>query len=370
MKNLFVSVFGALKKTGFGFLFCILGLQALGLSSLYSAGQSAGSSGINLFHRQILWLGLGWLVFFVIQKGGVRFVSKILSPLLIANVMGLILLIFFGREIYGTKRWLDLGLFHWQPSESLKFSLTLWTAWLLSKRPFSRPLSFLDLAWLSVSVFPLVGLVFYQPDLGTAGALFLLSATLILFQGVERKSLIILCLTAMAVAPAVWYFLKPYQKSRIRSFVQPEEDPQGAGYSVIQSKIAIGSGRLTGKGWGEGSQNKLQFLPERHTDFIFSVLSEEYGFLGAGLTLLLFFSLILLFFQLAAQTGDRLSCWFCLAGGVFFLWHAVLNLAMTMGVFPVVGIPLPLLSYGGSHTLTAMAFLGLKAGIHKSKNLF
>ena len=370
MKRLYLLIWESLKKTGFGFLFCVLALQALGLSSLYSAAQSAAPAGFGLFHRQMLWLALGWAVFFIIQKGGIRFVAKIIKPLLFFNFIGLILLFVIGREIYGTKRWLDLGFFHWQPSETLKFTLTLWAAWFLSKRPFAKPLGFLDLAPLGLVALPLVGLVFYQPDLGTAGALCLMSATLVLFQGLERKALIALCLAVIAAAPVGWHFLKPYQKSRIRAFIYPEEDPQGAGYSVIQSKIAIGSGQMTGKGWGAGSQNKLQFLPERHTDFIFSVLSEEYGFLGSSLILLLFFCLILSHFQLAGQTKDRLSCWFCLAGGVFFLWHAGLNLAMTMGAFPVVGIPLPLLSYGGSHTLTAMAFLGLKAGIHKTKDLF
>lgn len=370
MKKLYLLVWESLKKTGFGFLFCVLGLQVLGLSSLYSAAQSVGHVGFGLFHKQMLWIALGWVVFFVIQKGGIRFIVKIIKPLLVFNLIGLILLFVMGREIYGTKRWLDLSFFHWQPSETLKFTLTLWTAWFLSQRPFVKALGFVDLASLSLVVLPLVGLVFYQPDLGTAGVLCLMSATLVLFQGVQRKALITACLIIVAVVPVGWHFLKPYQKSRIRAFIHPEEDPQGAGYSVIQSKIAIGSGQITGKGWGAGSQNKLKFLPERHTDFIFSVLSEEYGFLGSSLILLLFFFLILLHFQLAGQTQDRLSCWFCLAGGVFFLWHVGLNLAMTMGVFPVVGIPLPLLSYGGSHTLTAMAFLGLKSGIYKSKDWF
>ena len=360
-----------IKKINFYFLFCILALQVLGLISLYSATFGTDGSNLFLFKQQLIWLFLGWIGFFFICYSKTSLIFKIIWPLFVLNVLALILVFFLGKEVYSAKRWLDLGLFHFQPSETLKMILSLLIAEKLSRRHLTQVLNFKDLLKFGLLIFPPVFLVFSQPDLGTAGIILLLLSTLILFQGVEKRTLLSLFAVLLISSPLAWNFiLKPYQKSRITSFIKPGADPQGTGYNVIQSKIAIGSGQFFGKGFKKGTQNKLQFLPERHTDFIFSVLSEEYGFVGSGLTLVLFFLMISFIFRLAGQTRDRLSCYGCIAVGSFFLWHIVLNLAMTMGFFPVVGIPLPLFSYGGSHTLTNMAFLGLAASIHRNKDLF
>ncbi len=346
-------------------------LQALGLISLYSAAYGADGEKIFLFKQQIIWLLVGWVVFITICYSKTHFISKTIWPLFLINIFCLILVFFFGKEVYNAKRWLDLIVFHYQPSETLKFILTLVITKKLSQRQFGQALTFKDLLKLSILIVPPVFLIFFQPDLGTAGMILIIVSNIILFNGIERKTLISFILIFSVSIPLCWIFLlKPYQKSRVTSFINPGEDPQGTGYNVIQSKIAIGSGQLLGKGFKQGTQNKLQFLPERHTDFIFSVLSEEYGFLGGSLTLILFFILISFMFRLASHSRDRLSCYFCIGAGVFFLWHVILNLAMTVGLFPVVGIPLPLLSYGGSHTLTSMAFLGLVASVHRKKDLF
>ena len=372
----FLSVlFGHIKnqaqKINFGFLLTLIVLQALGLLSLYSATYGVGGETLFLFKRQLVWILLSWLVFFGVCYSQTSFFSKILWPLFWLNLLALILVFFIGKEIYNAKRWLDLGLFHYQPSETLKLCISLLIAKELSQRPFGKILSFKDLMSLSFFILPPVVLVFIQPDLGTAGIILLISATLILFNGIEKRTFFALLFVFLISTPVAWQFiLKPYQKERISNFIQPGKDPQGAGYNVIQSKIAIGSGQLLGKGFKQGTQNKLQFLPERHTDFIFSVLSEEYGFVGSFFTLLLFFFISYFIFKTAGQTRDRLSCYFCIGAGAFFLWHSTLNLAMTMGLFPVVGIPLPLLSYGGSHSLTTMAFLGLVACVHRTKDLF
>ena len=371
MKFLYPFFWSEIKKINFYFLFFILALQILGLVSLYSAAFGTDGSNLFLFKQQLIWLFLGWIGFFSICYSKFSLIFKVIWPLFFLNVAALILVLFLGKEVYSAKRWLDLGLFYFQPSETLKLILTLLITEKLSRRPLARVLDFKDLLKLAFLILPPVLLVFFQPDLGTAGIIFLLLSTLILFQGIEKRTLLGLCAVLLISSPLAWSFiLKPYQKSRIISFIKPGADPQGTGYNVIQSKIAIGSGRIFGKGFKKGTQNKLQFLPERHTDFIFSVLSEEYGFMGSGLTLVLFFLMISSIFKLAGQTRDRLSCYSCIAVGSFFLWHIVLNLAMTMGFFPVVGIPLPLFSYGGSHTLTAMAFLGLAASIHRNKDLF
>lgn len=371
MKFLYLFFLAQFKKINLYFLFCILALQAVGLLSLYSAAYGSYGENLFLFKQQVIWLLLGWLGFFFIFYSKIHFLSKAIWPLFFINVICLVLVFFLGKEVYGAKRWLDLGLFLYQPSETLKFILTLLIAKKLSQRRFGQILTFTDLTKLCLVIFPPILLIFLQPDLGTAGIILLMVSILILFNGVEKKTLISLLLVFLVSTPLVWNFLlKPYQKSRVTSFIKPGFDPQGTGYNVIQSKIAIGSGQVFGKGFKKGTQNKLQFLPERHTDFIFSVLSEEYGFMGSGLTLMLFFLMISFIFKLASHSRDRLSCYFCVGAGAFFLWHIVLNLAMTMGFFPVVGIPLPLFSYGGSHTLTTMAFLGLVASVHRKKDLF
>ena len=371
MKKSFRRFFHQIKKISLSFLLCILALQALGLLSLYSASYGIQGENLYLFKQQVIWFFLGWLLFFTIYYSKMDFISKMIWPAFLLNVLALVLVFFIGREAYNSTRWLDLGLFHYQPSETLKFSLSLLIAKELSKENLKSSLNYKHLLRLCALIFPPIILVLIQPDLGTAGIILLILCVLLLFKGVEKKVLLILFAVFVFSSPLAWKFLlKPYQKARISSFIKPGQDPQGTGYNVIQSKIAIGSGQLFGKGFKKGTQNKLQFLPERHTDFIFSVLSEEYGFFGSCFTLLLFFFLIFFIFNLASQSRDRLNCYFCIGAGAFFLWHISLNLAMTMGLFPVVGIPLPLLSYGGSQTLTVMAFLGLTAGALKRKDLF
>ena len=364
MKLLFI--FEKLKSLNLLFLSYIVLLQGSGWIAIYSASYEKPF----IFKQQLIWILLSWLVFFGVSQIKSSFIAQVLWPLFWIHILCLILVFFFGEEMYNSKRWLNLGLFHYQPSETLKVVLLLLTAKKIAQRPFGEAFHFKNLLAFFF-IFPPLLFVFLQPDLGTAGITLIMAASLILFQGVEKKTLLILLALFSSSIPLAWNFvLKPYQKSRVISFIQPGKDPQGTGYNVIQSKIAIGGGQIFGKGFRKGTQNKLQFLPERHTDFIFSVLSEEYGFLGSSFILSLFFLMIFFIFNLASLTRDRLSCCFCLSAGFFLMWHTVLNLAMIMGLFPVVGIPLPLLSYGGSHLITTMAFLGVCAGIYKDKDLF
>ena len=323
------------------------------------------------FKQQMIWIGLGWLAFFFVFFSDLEWISKFLWPLYLINCLALVLVFFIGDEIYNSRRWLDLGLFNYQPSETLKVILTLLIANILAKRPLSQLFNFKDFLQASLIIIPPLVFVLVQPDLGTTGLSLAIVASLILLSGVEKKLLISLTLILLISTPLVWSFvLKPYQKSRITSFLNPQNDPKGAGYNVIQSKIAIGSGQFLGKGFKKGTQNKLEFLPERHTDFIFSVLSEEYGFVGSFSTVFLFFLLLSFIFHLSVQCRSRREHHFCMGALLFFLFHIILNLSMTMGAFPVVGIPLPLMSYGGSHMLSSMAFLGVVACVNKSKNLF
>lgn len=353
------------------FLAIVFLLQIIGLFALYSATAGAYSSNSHLFYRQGLWLLAGWVVFFVIYSLHYRWFYKIGWFLYGAHLIFLVLTLVFGRGEDAVNRWLDLGFVNYQPSETLKFVLVLIVASLLSRRKFKKSLSLKDLLQYSLIVLFPVGLVVVQPDLGTAGLALLITGSLILFNSIQKKVFIVTVLCFLFSLPLAWQFLlEPYQKSRVISFIQPQKDSQGTGYNVIQSKIAIGSGRFYGKGFTKGTQHQLQFLPERHTDFIFSVISEEYGFFGSLITLGLFWILIFLILNSASTSKDRLGCYFCLGAGAFLFWHTFLNIAMTMGLFPVVGAPLPLISYGGSHILTTMAFLGLVASVNKRKEFF
>ena len=294
-----------LKKIRLDFLTAILLLQAIGLLSLYSATHGAHSSNSHLFYRQLIWLGAGWLVFFIVYGIRYRALSALHWPLYGAHIALLALTLFKGE---GVRRWLSLGVVNFQPSETLKWALTLTFACLLSqRRRFRKPLDGFELIWsLALILLPLI-LIVLQPDLGTAGISFLIAASLILFNGIQKKALLIGMALFVISLPLAWSFLlKDYQKNRIISFVNPKKDSKGIGYNVIQSKIAIGSGQFYGKGFAKGSQNQLLFLPERHTDFIFSVISEEYGFFGSMLTAGLFWILIFLILSSAAAARDRL----------------------------------------------------------------
>ncbi|MBC6415228.1 MAG: rod shape-determining protein RodA [Bdellovibrionales bacterium] len=360
-------VYEKLKSFNPFFLSYILILQGIGWLSIYSTSFEKPF----LFKQQLLWILISWIIFFIISYIKITFIVKTLWPLFLFHMICLSLIFILGKEVDSAKRWLNLGFFYYQPSETLKIILVLLTAHKISQRPLRKPFDFMNLLPFFFTLIPPLFLVFLQPDLGTAGITLIIIASLILFQGVERKTLFIFSALFITSTPLIWSFiLKPYQKSRVLSFIKPGKDPQGTGYNVIQSKIAIGSGQIFGKGFKKGTQNKLQFLPERHTDFIFSVLSEEYGFLGSSFVLSVYFLMIVFIFNLARSTRDRLSCYFCLAIGSFLMWHVVLNISMVMGLFPVVGIPLPLLSYGGSNLITTMTFLGIATSIYKDKNLF
>lgn len=371
MKNLYHELTKYFKRMDLRFVILILILQGIGLITLYSATHGAYSSNKFLFGRQIIWLCSGWVSFFILYSIDYSFLKKVVWPFYFIHIALLIFTLFAGVEGVQIKRWIHLGFFNYQPSEFLKFVLVVLIAHKLSQQEFKKTLSARQLMEYGILIALPVALVVIQPDLGTAGISVLILSTLILFNGIPKKSLIGLLILFCISTPLIWnFFLKPYQRTRITSFIHPEKDPQGSGYNIIQSKIAIGSGGLSGKGFLKGTQHQLQFLPERHTDFIFSVLSEEYGFLGSFGTLALFLLLVFLTLTYAAQARNRFGCYLCLGTGMFLFWHILLNLAMIMGLFPITGSPLPLMSYGGSHSLSTMAFLGLAASVNKRKDLF
>jgi len=344
-----------------GLLLLVLLLSGIGLVTVYSAvtADPPPASQKILFYKQIIWFSIGILVMVASFSFNYRLLERWAHSIFVVCVLLLLGVVAFGKLAGGSRRWLVLGPVHLQPSELIKISVVLLLAKYYSKDAVADGLSLRDLVRpLLMTALP-IGLIVIQPDLGTAGLVALIAVTMTLFVKVERRSLALLLATGLAVVPAVWIALKDYQRQRILTFLNPDGDPLGAGYHLIQSKIAIGSGMLSGKGYLQGTQNALSFLPEEHTDFIFSVLAEEWGAAGSVTLILLFLVLILWALSIAHRCRDPFGIILSVGITAMIFWQAVINVGMTMGLMPVVGVPLPFISYGGSSTLTMAICIGL-----------
>jgi rod shape determining protein RodA len=338
----------------------LLALMGLGLMVLYSAVEQNAA----MVWRQSLRLSLGMAVLLVVVQIPPRHL-RIWAPWLFAAVVVLLIAVAAIGVGQGAQRWLDLGVIRFQPSEAMKLALPLMLAAVLARRPL--PPGWLDLLIATAVISVPVALIMIQPDLGTA-VLIASSGLCILFLAGLRWRLILTAAGALAAAlPAFWVNLHQYQKSRVLTFLNPERDPLGEGWNIIQSKIAVGSGGLLGKGWTGGSQSHLEFLPEPHTDFIFSVLAEEFGFVGVVGVLALYGAIILRALFLAERCRDSFAR--LLAGSLVFMFflYLVVNVGMVCGLLPVVGVPLPLISYGGTSAVTLLAAFGLVMGLHSRR---
>lgn len=341
----------------------LLLVAAFGLVVLWSAsGQEPG-----LIVRQLVRMGIGFTVLLVLAQVPPKML-RIWSPWLF--LLGLALLVAvlvagdFGK---GAQRWLDLGIIRFQPAEIMKLAVPMTAAWYLRDRPL--PPRFLELcALLALVILPAV-LIARQPDLGTALLVASSGLLVVLLGGLRVKVVLLLGALGAALAPVLWHFMHDYQRRRVLTFFNPENDPLGAGYHIIQSKIAIGSGGLFGKGWGNGSQAQLEFLPERSTDFIFAVLGEEFGLIGLLLLLSAYLLVIGRGLYIALQAQDTYGR--LLAGSISltFFVYVFVNTGMVTGLLPVVGVPLPLVSYGGTSMVTLMAGFGILMSIHGHRNL-
>ena len=290
------------------------------------------------------------------------------SPWLYAFGIGLLLLVFFfGESAKGAQRWLDIGPVRFQPSELIKIWLPMMVAWYYSKR--TLPPSFKDiLVGLVIIIVPGL-LIFIQPDLGTAILVTGSGLFVIFLAGIRFRILAIFAGLLLAALPIIWYQLREYQRGRILTLLDPERDPLNAGYHIIQSKIAIGSGGPYGRGWLNGTQSQLDFIPERSTDFIFSVLSEEFGFFGTSLLLCLYLFIIIRGLVISARAQ---SCYARLLGGAIslsFFSYVFVNIGMVSGLLPVVGVPLPLISYGGTSMVTLLTMFGILMSIQSHRKL-
>ena len=300
-------------------------------------------------------------------------VARYAYVLYAASLVLLLLVMAFGKTGMGAQRWLAIGPFAFQPSELAKLSVTLALARYFAEDPKRGGYDLRDLAIPGVMVMVPLVLVLKQPDLGTALMLLLTSSLIIMIAGIRVRSVIVVLLIGATIASAVflvppvrhgiWGKLKPYQQNRIRAFVDPGSDPLGSGYHANQSKIAVGSGQITGKGFRQGTQSQMAFLPERHTDFIFAVISEEHGLLGSGLLVILYLVLLLAGVDTATKAKDRLGV--LMAGGIVSMisLYVFINVGMAVGIVPVVGVPLPLVSYGGTSIITTFLALGLLLNI-------
>jgi rod shape determining protein RodA len=376
---------------------------------IFSATQTITGDTGDLFYKQLFWFSLGLAVLFGISFIPTRSLQRSAYILYGLSIIGLILVMFIGKAGQGAERWLSFGFIRFQPSEFAKIATILAVSKLLSDK-YADVNRFKYFAMTIGIILLPAFLIVEQPDLGTslvflaliiptlfwaglnwfyifviitpilviiasftfwAFLIVMLIISFILFYS-RRKPLVIAAVFTLNIAvgivtPYLWGQLRPYQQQRIVTFINPEKDPKGSGYQIIQSQVAIGSGGITGKGYLNGSQTHLRFLPAQHTDFIFSVIGEEFGFIGCAFVLLLFLLLILRLIFLTALVRDSFETMILIGVVTIIFFHVVINIGMTIGMAPVTGLPLPFISYGGSFLLTNMTMIGIVIGIVKNK---
>ncbi|HED15750.1 MAG TPA: rod shape-determining protein RodA, partial [Gammaproteobacteria bacterium] len=339
-------------------------LSAVGLFILYSAS----GEDVQALYRQATRIGLGLTVMFFMAQISPQTWKRWSLRLYVIGIVLLVAVVLFGDTSKGAQRWLDLGLFKFQPSELMKLALPMAVAWFLSEKPLPPRLGNL-LVCVVIIVVPVL-LVAKQPDLGTSLLIASSGLFALYFAGLNLRVLLTSLAGLGVMAYPIWeYVLHDYQKARVMTFLNPENDPLGRGYHIIQSKIAVGSGGVYGKGWLNGTQSQLDFLPERNTDFIFAVFTEEFGFIGALLLFGLYLFVILRGLYIAVQAQDTYSRLLAGSLSLTFFVYVFVNTGMVIGLLPVVGVPLPLISYGGTSIVTLMASFGLLMSIHTHRKL-
>jgi rod shape determining protein RodA len=347
-------------------------LAGMGMVALYSAVH-AGGSGFQaaLFTKQFIWYGSGSVVMVVAFLFNYKSYERWAHLFYIFCVLMLVSVLISGKVVGGSRRWLELGPVSIQPSEIIKLAVIVVLAKYYARVASAEGVGLRELITPVILTAIPFALIVRQPDLGTALMVALIAGSMTLFVKIERRTLICLTIGMGLIVPLVWsFFLKGYQKQRIMTFLSPDRDPLGAGYHIIQSKIAIGSGMLTGKGFLKGTQNALDFLPEQHTDFIFSVLAEEWGMIGALLMLLVFLLILARGLQIAQRSRDQFGTILAVGITAMIYWQVFINIGMVMGLMPVVGVTLPFVSYGGSSIITMMACVGLLLNVSMRRFMF
>lgn len=336
----------------------LMALSAFGSLIIYSATDGDPAFMEGHFTK----LALATLIMIAAAQIPQKWYANLSLLTYLIGILFLIGVMLFGEISKGAQRWLDLGVFRFQPSEIMKLAVPASLAWLLSQGHLPPKWSLLSLA--SIMLILPIALVAKQPDLGTAILIAAAGGMVIFLAGLRWKIIAALMIAIAIAAPIAWNHLHDYQQKRVLTFLDPEADPLGAGYHIIQSKIAIGSGGLEGKGWRNGSQTQLNFLPESHTDFIFSVLAEEWGLLGVITLLSLYTIVISRGFYIAWKARDTFGRLMAGAITMSFVIYIFINIGMVSGMLPVVGVPLPIISYGGTSLVTLLLAFGILMSIH------
>jgi rod shape determining protein RodA len=346
----------------FNFLGTALVLAIIGCLLVYSA-TFFNEPDLGTFKRQMIWVVIGLSLAIIIMMIDYHVLFDVAPILYIIGIILLVYLLLWGKLTANVKSWVHIFGFQFQPSEFMK----VFTALMLARFFDSNDRAYLDFRSFMIAMGIIgapVGLIIIQPDFGTAASFFPLVAVAMFFGGIRPRVWIAMILATVIALPIAWnYFLKPYQKERVMIFLNPERDPLGSGYQVTQAKIAIGSGGIHGKGFRHGTQGKFGFVPEHHTDFIFSVLGEEWGFIGVIVVLGLYLYLVFQALTFAKHARDRGGTFLVICLTMFIVFHVLINVSMQIGILPTTGIPLPLISYGGSSTMMFFISIGLIANV-------
>ncbi len=338
----------------------VLIICALGVTEIYSATRNTKFEDANLQVKQVYWVCAGVVIMFIVSLINYQMLLDNVHWMYGLSILSLVAVMIFGRRYLGAKRWIAMpGGWHFQPSEWVKLILILTMAKYFADY-HEREMTFKELVKAGAVVGIPMLMVLKQPDLGTSLTYLPIAVMALFLGGMKLKHIVVLVVIAGVLMPVVWHFgLKPYQKDRLTAFVEPEADAKGSGYQVIQSIVAVGAGGLWGKGMAKGTQTQGQFLPVTHTDFIFAAWSEEHGFVGATVALLLYFLVLMRLIHNAQTAPDRAGTFLVMGVVAVLTFHILVNIGMVVGFMPVTGIPLPLMSYGGSSILFMFLALGI-----------
>jgi rod shape determining protein RodA len=349
-----------LQNVDWGLLVTAAVLVAFSATTLMTLHPGRAGSAVAL--RQLAWFGIGLVALVVVVSIDYRRFVQVAPLFYVLGLAGLVAIFVVGKTVSGARRWIGVGALSVQPSEIFKIAFVLMLVWLLCSR-WAQPITLSTLLWILPVVLIPAALIVKQPDLGTAVLLFPVLILLLFGAGISVRLLAWMAGAGAAAMPVAWLLLKDYQRERVLVYLDPLRDPLGSAYNVIQAKIAIGSGQLLGKGVSGATQSRLAFLPERHTDFIFAVFAEMWGFVGCLVLLAGYAILLLRGFDIAASSRDPVGRLVALGVTGLFATQILVNVGMVTGLLPVVGIPLPLMSYGGSSMLVSLVALGLLVSV-------
>ncbi len=362
------NIFQKIKELDYVLLFCIIILGTLSLATMYSI-----DGGKILYYTKSHFIKFIIFSFLMICMSliNIRFWFSLSYFAYFVLILMLIWTINFGITVSGSQRWIDLYFVNIQPSELMKISIILCLAKYFHRMSLERVNSFYSVISSLIIIFVPMSLVVIQPDLGTSLLISISGIIVLWFVGLNHKYFFYSLLISIISFPFIISFLKPYQKLRILTFLNPDRDPLGAGYQIIQSKIAVGSGGLTGKGFLKGTQSYLEFLPEKHTDFIFTLFSEEFGFLGSSFLLIVYAIIVYRIIWIGSISRSYFAKIFCYSFGSAIFIYIIINMFMVLGMLPIVGSPLPIMSYGGSSMMATMIGFGvvMSAKVHSQQSI-